>query len=157
MRPLDRIDFDILDALQNDARLSNKELAARIGLAPSSCLERVRNLQQSGVLRGFHADVDPRAVGIELEAMIAIRLKQHSRESLAAIREHLAAQPEVIQVFRTSGENDFLVHVAVPNVQYLRDMTIDRIASRAELSHMETAIIFDFDRSWVRPSFVDPA
>ena len=68
-RALDRIDFDILAALQNDGRLSNKELAAKVGLAPSSCLERVRALRESGVLRGFRAEVDPEALGIHLQAI----------------------------------------------------------------------------------------
>lgn len=155
MKSLDRIDFAILGELQKDARLSNKELAGRVGLAPSSCLERVRHLQQSGVLRGFHADVAPAPIGIELEAMIAMRLTLHSRQTLSDFREHLLAQPEVIQVFRTSGANDFLVHVAVPNAAYLRDLTFDRFATRAELSHMETAIVFDFDRNWTMPHYRD--
>ena len=64
--PLDRTDFEIIDALQNDARLSNKELAARIQLAPSSCLVRVRALANAGVLTGYHAEVSPAAMGIGL-------------------------------------------------------------------------------------------
>ena len=79
-RPLDRIDCTILEALQNDARLSNKELAARVGLAPSSCLERVRRLREDGILRSAHFVVDPHALGIGLQAMIAIRLHKHDRE-----------------------------------------------------------------------------
>ena len=67
---LDRIDREIVAALQNNARLSNKELAAAVGLAPSSCLERVRKLQDGGVLRGYHAEVDPAALGVELEVEV---------------------------------------------------------------------------------------
>ena len=66
---LDRIDFEILAQLQNDARLSNKELAARVHLAPSSCLERVRRLRRLGAITGFHATVDPEVLGIALQAM----------------------------------------------------------------------------------------
>jgi DNA-binding Lrp family transcriptional regulator len=78
--PLDRIDRALVRALQKDARLSNKELAAQVGLAPSSCLERVRRLRRTGVLRGFHADVAPEALGVGLQALIAVQLRQHSRQ-----------------------------------------------------------------------------
>src|SRR5262249_23022995 len=95
---LDRIDFEILSALQNDARLANKELAARIGMAPSSCLERVRTLTRAGVLRGSHADVDAAALGIGLEALVAIRLVKHSREAFRSLYATMLAMPEVLTV-----------------------------------------------------------
>ena len=93
---LDRTDFEILAHLQKNARLSNKELAARVGLAPSSCLERVRRLVERRVLRGFHADVDPAALGIEIEAMIAVRLVRHSRKDVDQFRAHVMGLPEVV-------------------------------------------------------------
>ena len=80
MTALDRIDLALLDALQNDARLSNKQLANEVGLAPSSTLGRVRRLQE-GVLRGAHAEVDPEALGVALQAMIVIRIARHSPRS----------------------------------------------------------------------------
>ena len=76
-RPLDRLDCQIVDALQRNARLSNKELAAKVGLAASSCLERVRRLGRERVFVGFHAEVDPGALGVGLQAMIAVRLRRH--------------------------------------------------------------------------------
>jgi DNA-binding Lrp family transcriptional regulator len=142
-RPLDRIDFDILAALQNDGRLSNKELAASVGLAPSSCLERVRALREAGVLRGFRAEVDPKAVGVGLQAMIAIRLRLHDRQLYAAFKEHVLAMPEVVAAFYLSGADDFLLHVAVRDVEHLREIAVDRLASRAEVGHMETHVIFE--------------
>ena len=93
--PLDRIDFEILAALQEDARLSNKELAARIGLAPSTCLVRVRRLVEAGVLRGFHADIDPAALGVGLMAMISVRLSRHARDTVETFRQHVLSLPEV--------------------------------------------------------------
>ena len=76
-QPLDRIDHEILVALQKNARLSNKELAAEIGLAPSSCLARVNRLIREGVIRGFHAEVDPKALGIGIEALVFVRVVRH--------------------------------------------------------------------------------
>ena len=82
--PLDRIDRAILAALQQNARLANKELSARVGLAESSCHERVKRLVQSGVLRGFHAEVDPRALGVGLQALVAVRLARHTSAAVVA-------------------------------------------------------------------------
>ena len=142
-RPLDRIDFDILTALQNDGRLSNKELAGVIGLSPSSCLERVKALRDHGVLQGFHAVVDPESVGVAVQAMIAIRLAVHSRNTYEEFRLHLLGLPEVVAFFYVSGRDDFLIHVAVRDTRHLRSLMVDQITSRAEVSHVETSLIFE--------------
>ena len=144
---LDRIDFAILRALQNDARLSNKELAAEVGLAQSSCLARVTRLRETGVLKSFHAEVDPRAVGIGLQAMIAVRLRQHSRELVEEFRRHALSLPQVLAVYHVAGANDFLVHVAVRDADHLRDLGMDAFTTRPEVAHLETSLIFEYVRS----------
>ena len=150
---LDGIDGRILEALQNNARLSNKELAHAVGLAASSCLERVRRLVQSGVLRGFHAEVAPEAMGIELQAMIAVRLVKHSRGDFEAFRTHLLTLPEVMEVYHVSGGNDFLVHVGVRDVHHVRDLALDAFTSRPEVEHLETMIIFERVGNPVIPNY----
>jgi DNA-binding Lrp family transcriptional regulator len=142
MSNLDRTDFVILEALQNNARLSNKELAARAGLAPSSCLVRVRKLVQGKVLRGFHAEVDPGAFGAGLEALIAVRLMRHARARFKSLEAHIHALPEVLRVFHVSGVNDLLVQVAVRDVPHLRDLIVDRLAARTEVANCETSLVF---------------
>lgn len=155
---LDRIDVQILDVLQNDGRLSNKELAAQIGLAPSSCLERVRRLQARGVLRGFHAEVSPQALGIGLEALIAIRLDRHSRARIDAFLEHLRSLPELIGFFHVAGANDFLVHVALRDPSHLRDLALDAFSQREEVAHIETSLIFYSERRTALPHVgLDPS
>lgn len=144
---LDRIDFAILRALQKDARLSNKELAAEVGLAQSSCLARVARLREAGVLKSFHAEVDPRAVGIGLQAMIAVRLRQHSRELVEEFRRHALSLPQVLAVYHVAGANDFLVHVAVRDADHLRDLGMDAFTTRPEVAHLETSLIFEYVRS----------
>jgi len=143
---LDRIDFDILDALQTNARLTNKELAARIGLAPSSCLERVRALTRAGAIEGYHADVAASALGIGLQALVAVRLVRHSREAFRALYDHLLSLPEVLTVFHVSGLNDLQVQVAVRDIQHLRDLVVEGFAGRPEVGHCETSVIFDLHR-----------
>src|ERR1700743_836526 len=86
---LDRIDVGILRALQNDARLSVKELAAQIGLAASSTHERIQRLRESGVIRGSHVDVDPKALGVGLEALFMIGLEKHKRGTVDRLMDDL--------------------------------------------------------------------
>ncbi|WP_052547286.1 Lrp/AsnC family transcriptional regulator [Enhygromyxa salina] len=152
-RSLDRIDHEILAALQNNARQSNKELAASVGLAPSSCLERVKRLTQDGIIRGFHADVDPKALGITLEALVFVRIVRHQRELMQALWSHLAAQPEVRDLYDVAGSHDLVVHVAVRDVDHLRRLVADQIASRAELGQLETSLIFQHRRSTTLPDY----
>ena len=87
MRALDDTDRKIIRALQENARLSNKELAARVHLSPSSCLERARRLKDSGVLAAFHTRIDPAAIGVGLQAMISTKLASHTPENREAFRE----------------------------------------------------------------------
>ena len=142
----DRIDIAILVALQNDGRLSNKQLAAKVGLAPSSCFERVKKLTTSGAIRGFHAEIDPAALGYSLEAMIAVRLRQHSREEYDAFRAAVLALAEVKAVHHLAGENDFLVHVLARDTDHLRDLALDHFITRPEVGHIETWLIFEHVR-----------
>ncbi len=151
---LDRIDAEIIAALQNDARISNKELADQVGLAPSSCLERVRRLVEERVLRGFHADVDGDALGIGIEAMISVRMDHHHRDKMEAFREHALARPEVVSLYYLSGANDYLIHVVVRDTDHLRELTMDGFSSRDDVRHLETALIFDHSRRWESPNYV---
>lgn len=154
---LDRIDFEIINLLQNDSRRSNKELAAAIGLAPSSCLSRVQRLRATGVLRGFHADVDPEALGIGLQALIAVRLRQHSRAQVKAFWKHLRGLGEVRGVYHVTGAHDFLVHVSVRDMEHLRDLALDAFTSRPEVAHLETSLVFEHHVNPVVPPLRAPA
>jgi DNA-binding Lrp family transcriptional regulator len=154
---LDRIDYEILGALQNDGRLSNKELAARVGLAPSSCLTRVRRLRERGILRGVHADVDPAALGVAIQAMIALRMRDHARTTARDLSAHLASLPEVVAIYNVSGADDFLVHVAVADVDHLRRLAWDDIAVRPEVGHIETSVIFAHEARRALPIYRKPA
>ena len=132
----------IVDALQNNARLPNKQLAELVGLAPSTCLERVRALRARGVIRGFHADVDRAALGRELEAIIAVRVRPHSREHVDAFWKYTLDLPEVIEVFHVTGADDFLIHVGLADTDALRNFVLDRLTVRPEIGHVETRLIF---------------
>jgi len=127
--------------------LSNKELAALVGLAPSSCLLRVRALAQRGVIQGYHADVAFDALGIGLQALIAVRLVQTLSEKFDALFTFVQAQPEVLAAFHVSGAADILVHVAVRDVAHLHDFLCQRLAARREVDRCESSVIYRFWRS----------
>ena len=151
-KALDRIDHEILALLQNNARLSNKELAATVGLAPSSCLARVQRLVRDGVIRGFHASVDPRALGIELEALVFVRLVRHARELVQSTWDELMAMPEVRDIFYVAGSHDLVVHVVARDVEHLRSLVAERFGGE-QVGHIETALIFQHRRRPKLPDF----
>ena len=142
MRRLDRTDHAILARLRNDARISNKALAASVGVAPSTALERTRRLEADGVLRGYHADVAPEAIGARLQALVAVSLRRHARPLVEAFEAHALGLPEVVQVFHTTGASDFLVHVAVRDTTHLRELALAAFTERPEVARIETSLLF---------------
>ena len=152
-RPLDRTDVEILALLQKDARLSNKELAGKVGLSPSTVLGRVRRLVERGALRGFHAELDPAQVGVGLQGLVMVRLRQHSRGLVESFRDHLLNLPEVVQAFHVSGRFDYMVHVAVRDAEHLRDLAMDELTTRAEVAHIETSLAFEHVRAGGLPIY----
>lgn len=142
-RDVDERDAALVALLQADARLSNRELAERVGLAPSTALERVRALRASGVLRGYHADVDLGALGRSVQALIAVRIRPPARERIEAFRDFAAGLPETTGVFVVSGGEDFLVHVAVPDTSALYAFVIDRLTERPEVADVRTSIVYE--------------
>ncbi|MGM0556332.1 MAG: Lrp/AsnC family transcriptional regulator [Myxococcota bacterium] len=152
---LDRIDFAILEALSDDGTLSNKELAARIDLAESTTLRRVRKLEDKGVIRGVHAEIDLRSLGVNLQAMVAVRLQKHSRELVETFEEHVRSLPRVLSIFHVAGEYDYLVHVAVRNADELRDLALDAFTTRPEVEHLETSLIFEHTQTWSVPTEIE--
>lgn len=144
-RGMDSIDAHLLRRLQEAGRISNKELAAEVGLAPSSCLERVRRLREEGVLRGTRAMVDPEAIGVKLQAMVAIRLHTHEQATWQALRSMLSERPEVVAVYHLSGAEDLLVHVACRDTTHLREVVIDAIAAHEGVRQVETSLVFDHE------------
>jgi DNA-binding Lrp family transcriptional regulator len=143
---LDRTDRALVAALQKNARISNKDLAELVGLAPSSCLERVRALRARGVIRGFHADIDRSALGRSLEAIVSVRVRPHSRVHVEAFWEYALGLPEVVEVFHVTGADDFLVHVGVADMDGLRNFVLDRLTVRPEVAHVESHLIYTQSR-----------
>jgi DNA-binding Lrp family transcriptional regulator len=139
---MDDTDSAILGHLQRDARLTNRELARLVGIAPSTCLERVRSLRSRGVITGYHAAVQPRMLGRTLQALVFARLRPLSREVITGFESYLAQLPEVVSVFVVSGDDDFVVHVAVPDIEWLHAFLMDRFSARREVVSFRSSVIY---------------
>jgi DNA-binding Lrp family transcriptional regulator len=142
VRPLDRTDLALISALLRDARLPNARLAEQAGVAPSTALVRLRMLLRSGVIRGFRADVDPVSVGRPVQALIAVRLRAHDRAVIDSFARRLPTLPEVIQTFHVAGSDDYVLHVAVPDAEHLRDFVLDHLTTHPAVAHTETNLVF---------------
>jgi DNA-binding Lrp family transcriptional regulator len=136
-----------LEQLAGDARIANNALAEKVGIAASTCLGRVRTLRERGVIRGFHADIDPAAVGRPIQAMIAVRMQSHARSHLTEFATAVSALPEVLNVFFLAGADDFLVHVAARNTENLRDFVVVNLSGNPDVALTETNLIFEHIRS----------
>jgi DNA-binding Lrp family transcriptional regulator len=146
---MDKLDSELVRLLQQDGRRTNRELAAALSIAPSSCLERVRSLRNRGVLRGFHAEADLNALGRGLQAMIAVRVRPPTREVIEQFTAYVEQMPEVVSVFVLTGNDDFLLHVAVRDVDHLNAVVLDKLTKRRELADVRTSVVYSHRRKTV--------
>lgn len=154
---LDAVDRVILETLSADARLPNARLAERVGVAPSTCLARVNALREAGVLLGFHAEIDLAALGRPLQAIVAIRLAVHAREQIDDFTRAVRELPGVLSVFHMTGVNDYLLWVAAPDTQGLREFVVDHLATHPAVAHAETNLIYEHRRGPGIWGTVEPA
>ena len=143
------MDRSILGVLQDDARTSNRDLAAAVHVSPSTSSERVRALRADGVIRGYHADVDLGALGRHVQALTAVTIRPPTRENVEAFRTWVSGLPELIGVFVVSGASDFLLHVAVPDTNALYAFVIDRLTERPEVADVNTSVVYEHIRRTV--------
>ena len=140
---LDDVDRRILTLLHSDARMPNSALAEAVGIAPSTCHGRVRRLQEVGVIRGFHADIDPAAIGLPLQAMISVSLQAGARGKIRTFVEQIRSRPQVIDVYFLAGADDFIIHVAARDTDDLRSFVVDNLNSDADVAGTQTSLIFE--------------
>ncbi|WP_432010868.1 Lrp/AsnC family transcriptional regulator [Streptomyces cucumeris] len=139
---LDPVDLQILRLLQNDARTTYRDLATQVGVAPSTCLDRVTRLRRSGVILGHELRLDPAKMGRGLEALLSVQLRPHRRELVVPFVERIRALPESRSLFHLAGPDDYLVHVAVADTADLQRLVLDEFTSRREVARVETRLIF---------------
>jgi DNA-binding Lrp family transcriptional regulator len=153
---MDELDSEIVRLLQTDARQSNRELARQLGIAPSTCLERVRALHRRGVIRGYHADIDPAALNRSVQALVSVQVRPLSRAVIDAFKGFASGLPEVLHVFVLSGGDDFVLHVAVQDLDHLHAFLTDRLSKRGEITGFRTSVIFQQVSNTVPARLVAP-
>ncbi|MFE9439897.1 Lrp/AsnC family transcriptional regulator [Streptomyces sp. NPDC006602] len=139
---MDKLDSAIIRHLQLNARQSNRELARQLGVAPSTSLERVRALEERGVINGYRAELNLSALNRDYQAFVAAQVRPLSRSVITSFQESVAEHPEVVGVFVVAGGDDFLIHVAVQNNEALHAFLMDRLSQRREIVGFRTIVIF---------------
>jgi DNA-binding Lrp family transcriptional regulator len=109
---MDSVDRAILLHLQQDGRLSNVDLAARVGLSPTPCLRRVRNLEEAGIIQGYHADLDPTAIGRSFQVLVHANMMVKDQSTIEAFEDQVRELPEIIECRRMFGDPDYMIWVA---------------------------------------------
>ncbi|MET8678113.1 Lrp/AsnC family transcriptional regulator [Streptomyces sp. NPDC004647] len=137
---MDRIDRDILRELQQDGRLTNQELAHRVGLTPSPCLRRVRHLEQDGVIHGYRAVVDPASVGRGFEVLVSVEV-QRDRETVEAFEAALQELPDVVEAYRLFGSPGCLLRIAVADIDSYERLWIERITALPGVTEVNSQIV----------------
>ncbi len=135
---MDAIDLRILDMLQHNARITNVELAKANGMAPSSMLDRVRRLEERGVIQGYTAILDPQQVGVGLEAIVMICLSRHQERSIDAFEAAVQAVPEVRSCWHVAGRYDYALLVSARDIEHLGDLIKHELSSIPGIEKQET-------------------
>jgi len=140
---MDRIDVKILDALQRDGRLSNADLAARVGLSDSPCSRRVRQLEAQGYIERYVALLNRRKLGLTLVAYVQVNLKEQTEKVSAAFKEAVLKEPEVVSCYVTSGGYDFLLKVIATDMEAFADFTLKRLQNLPSVQAISSSFVLE--------------
>ena len=139
---LDRFDREILAVLQQDGRISNQDLADRIGLSPSPCLRRVRTLEESGLITGYRAMLDAKKLGLSLMALIGISMDQHTPERFANLESSIAEIPEILECLLITGQqSDYQLKVVVRDMDAYQDLLLNKITRIQGVTGVHTSFV----------------
>jgi DNA-binding Lrp family transcriptional regulator len=151
---LDKTDEQIIRLLQKNARLSNKQIAVEVGIAESTCSERMRKLHRKKIFFGFHAIVDSSKLGTNIEAMVAIKLTKNTKDQVDHFKNAMSLLPEVVNIYHLAGQIDFLLYIAVRDKNHLRDVVMDNL-TKDYVKSLETSLIYDFSQNPLFPIYLD--
>jgi Lrp/AsnC family leucine-responsive transcriptional regulator len=139
-QPLDAFDHKIISALQADGRLSNVDLADRIGLSPSPCLRRVKRLEREGYIDAYRATLDRKRIGLGFTVFVGVRLESHANDRAGAFEAAVLAMREVIACHMVSGTVDYLLEVVVPDLTHYQMFLVDRLLALSIVREVQSSI-----------------
>lgn len=147
---LDAIDRKIVEELQANGRITNAELADRVGVAASTCIARVRSLVSRRIITGFTASVDPRAMGLELQVLVSVTVRSGARQRISELSEELRSLPEVMQLFFLGGVEDFIIHLGARDSDHVREFVTEHLSAHPAVSSTRTSLVFSHHQNPVR-------
>jgi DNA-binding Lrp family transcriptional regulator len=140
---LDAFDFRLLAALQADGRLTNQELADKVGLSASQCSRRRSRLEEAGIIRGYHADLSSEALGLGVLVFIHVTLATHSPDNSKRFRDLVSRLDEVQEAYSLTGETDYLLKMVLPDLQSLAATVNERLLAHDTVAHVRSSVVLD--------------
>jgi len=147
---LDDVDQRIVLELQRDGRITNAELAEKVGIAASTCVSRVRSLVSRRIITGFTAKVDPSVLGNTLQVLVSVTIRSGARQRISEFSDELRALPEVMQLFFLGGVEDFIIHLAARDSDHVRDFVMEHLSAHPAVSSTRTSIVFSHHQNPLR-------
>jgi Lrp/AsnC family leucine-responsive transcriptional regulator len=138
---LDRTDLRLLALLQRQGRASNTELAEQINLSPSACLRRVQRLEASGVVAGYAAQLEPRALGLGLQVIVRVQLEKHGTPGIERFIAHVQDWDEVVTCHALTGDMDYLLHVYVEDLEHFSRFLLDRLLNDTGVADVNSSFV----------------
>lgn len=138
---LDRIDLRLLSLLQQDGRATNADIAAQVNLSPSACLRRIQRLESSGVIQGYAALVDPKRVGLGLQAFVRVQLEKHGQQGLDRFIEGVDSWDEVVACHALTGDMDYLLQVVVQDLEHFSRFLLDKLINATGVADVNSSFV----------------
>jgi Lrp/AsnC family transcriptional regulator, leucine-responsive regulatory protein len=140
---LDRLDARILEELQKDGRCPVVDLAEKIGLSGTPCARRLRQLEQSGVIQGYTAVLDPARLGLSVQAFVQVKLERHTDENVAQFRRELDRLDEIVACYATTGEHDFLLQVIAADLEALSNIVLRKLLKIPSVRDVHSTVVLE--------------
>ena len=137
----DRTDIRLLAEIQRDGRATNAELATRVNLSPSACLRRIQRLEATGVIAGYAARVDPKAVGLGLHAFVREQLERHDPASVQHFGDGVRGWDEVVACYALTGDMDYLLHVVVQDLEHFSRFLLDNLLNASGVADVNSSLV----------------
>ena len=149
---LDHIDHKILKHLQENARITNAELADRVGLSPTPCLRRLRRLESDGIIKGYHTEVDREALGVNVTVIILVKLEREDDKTLREFESEIRKRPEVMECYLVTGKFDYFIRVLVPTLATYETFLSETILRMPNIATVESSFTLrEVERKLVMP------
>jgi Lrp/AsnC family transcriptional regulator, leucine-responsive regulatory protein len=140
---LDKVDIRILEILQRDGRTPVVDVAEEIGLSATPCARRIKQLENAGLIQGYAAIVDPKKVGHSIQAIVQVKLEQHTDEIIERFTRAVTERPEVLACFSMTGEMDFVLHIVVRDIEALSEFTLKRLLRIRGVRDVRSSIVLE--------------